>query len=531
MMNRRPNLVKNMNKVSKSVLGICCLMGLVFSACDDANRFYEKLDFQPEIFPDASAYSVYSVGDTMLVKGRLHPENNLEIHVGDTKAEIIRTYVDTVAYSNDKYIVDVAQVLITQEMGIGRDRPVSLTSGGETIRLNPIEIVGDANKGILEHQLELVKIADFPANSILIPCYSGSGSIYLWNENVRKLSKSLPNGSLAPLFDGTACTDASGTFAVTEFFAGAVSPDDRYFYFNARVTETGQSASLYVYKLCRYDLQTRELTTLNRTEYYAAVNSKKTIEYMKPFEGNIGEVKIHKLTAIYPDSKGNLYCDVQGHFLTRLDARGDYRYLFDISEKISSVNPETDKFYPNIYQSDEKRWLGISEVHQYYPGIITRYPPSLIDAEAGIMYQMIVNGNLELTDLRTLTPIASYENRLMGKEPPYATASLASFNGGLAGYVKPLPVNGKLLGLYFLLAYPDTENDYSAPLYDQKQLPAFCEIDFGEEQSLRYAPKRLLFNGFKIHQRKDRLINYDAEGMVYMTMNSGSVIVKTRFVQ
>src|ERR1700744_3701377 len=64
-----------------------------FNGCKKADRFYDKLTNLPQI--DYSQNYVYKpayvVGDTMVIYGRLQPQNNLQITIGSTTAQIVNT--------------------------------------------------------------------------------------------------------------------------------------------------------------------------------------------------------------------------------------------------------------------------------------------------------------------------------------------------------------------------------------------------------------------------------------------------------
>lgn len=129
-----------------------------------------------------------------------------------------------------------------------------------------------------------MKVADIPNGTSLVFCRSGNGNVYLWDNTAKSLSKIDTNGSSTGIFDESSCIDAG--FTIAEFNAGALSPDERYFYFSAKIKETGQDYTLELYRLCRFDLQSKELTPLNRTEY-SLVRSRRTLQAAQPFEGNI----------------------------------------------------------------------------------------------------------------------------------------------------------------------------------------------------------------------------------------------------
>lgn len=492
-------------------------------ACQDADDFYGVLDTQPEIVADYKP--VYMIGDTLTIKGRLNPENNLEIRIGDVKADALETTTEKVVNNQNGLVLDVVKIRITEAMGIGEERPITLTSAGFTIDAPSIEIVGDANVSILHKQLQLVKVADVPGGATPIYCRNGHGNIYAWSSTGTVLLKIDADGNVTEVFTQTNCMDARGTFTIAEFNAGAVSPDERYFYFSAKVTETAQDRTLELYKLCRFDLQSQALTTLNRTEY-SLLRSRRTLAAAQPFEGPVGDVKIYKVTAIWPDASGNIYCNLMDNFLAKLDNHGAYSYLLNFSEFGSSAPNTEAQFIPLINDPNTTEYYSSVRIHQTLPGTKINYRMSYLDTEALMLYTKRYAGAswLRLTDMVTLIQTGEYDN--IYRSPggiSYATASLKRFNGGLVSNIDPLPLNGKLLGLYF-------QTTESRGVIDGGTL---CEIDFENQKATRYAPNTLLFNGFTLTEGAggDRLLDYDAEGMLYMTANNKSAIVKTAYIE
>lgn len=501
------------------------LWGVIGGACTDADQFYEKLDRQPEIVANYNA--VYTVGDTLTIQGRLNPENNLLIRIGGVEASILD--ITPLPTNTEK-----ANVLITETMGIGENRTVTITSAGITISGPAIEIVGNAGEGILPYQLQLQKVADIPSGVNPIYCRSGNGNVYLWNTTAKKLLKLTPRGELTEVFTESASSDANGAFNIAEFYAGAVSPDEHNFYFSAKVMENGQERTMELYKFCRFDLQTGELAILNRTEYDLR-KSERTLASVQPFEGKLNEVKIFKITAIYPDSEGNVYCSLMEHFLTRLDKNGNYSYLFNFTLN-SLINKKPDEdFVPQINNPETGEYYSAVWIHQIFPGLLSSYPPAYFDLEEKIMYS-VSNYGLALVDMTAKVKIGEYPPLGLNSDLrmiPYANASLNTFNGGLVDNIistltnntfDPLALNRKLLGVYFRKQV-NLSGD-AAQFYVKYELPALCEIDFENNSAKRYAPGRLIMNGYDIITTY-QILNYDADGMLYLTANNNQVIVKT----
>lgn len=512
---------KTMNHILYT-LGVCLLLSL--NACKDADAFYEVLDAQPEIVADYQ--TLYMVGDTLTIRGRLNPKNNLLIYIGNIPVEILETTTETPL--NSPLTLDVAKIRITEAMGIGRDRTIRITSGSSSISAPAIEIVGDANAAVLEKQLQLVKVADIPDGALPIYSRNGKGNVYAWNNDSKKLFRISTDGNTKEVFTEANCVDAHGAFTLAEFNAGAVSTDEHYFYFSAKVNEQEQDRTLELFKLGRFDLQSGELTILNRTEY-SLLRSRRTLAAAQPFEGKVGDVKIYRITALYPDSKGNVYFSLMGRFLTQLDPEGNYSYRLNFADKtLMSTMPATDAlFLPLVNNPTTNNYYSTVQIHQTLPGEKLNYSMNFMDLEAMQLYSKVYNAGritLRVTDMVTRIPMAEYPNRgrAVG-EAIYATASLTSFNGNLvrqvAPYLDPISSNGKLISLYF-----PSEEQRGAVVGG-----VLCEIDFDQQKATRYAPGTLRFNDYVL-ESFDHLLDIDDEGMLYMTVNNRTEIVKTNYI-
>ncbi|MGV8094901.1 MAG: hypothetical protein AB2L24_23865 [Mangrovibacterium sp.] len=504
------------------------------TACTDADKFYNEQELQPEIMADFEA--VYAIGDTLTISGRLNPGNNFEIRVGSVKAEVISLAVEEVQDNRYGLTLDVAKIIITEEMGIGEDRPVTITSAGITINAPAIEIVGDVDAALLDKPLQLVKIADIPAGAQPVYCRSGNGNVYVWQGAGKKLFKiAAADGSVTEVFSENDCTDAGGIFTIEEFNAGAVSPGEQYFYFSAKVKETGQPRTAELYKLCRFDMQRGEFTTLNRT-VYPSFPENRTLASAKPFEGKINEVKIYKITAIWPDTEGNVYCNLMGHFLTLLDVDNNYRYLANITEGLTNYG--ANDFIPLINDAATNSYYSAVQIHQLFPGAKIKCRISYLDTETRRLYSKtssVGTLSLRVIDLKTLIITGEYANNWLDVNKydiPYATASLKRFNGGLVDNQSfdPIVIEGKLYNIFFTDLLNLSEGSNAKKFYQNYALPAVCVIDLENNRAVRLAPGKLEYNGFVISQFYDRLLNFDNGKMLYMTANSGTVIVKTTAV-
>ena len=220
------------NLLRQWMLWTALVAGMLFSSCSDADKTFEELSKQPEIIADTFK-ELYFVGDTLTVKGRLNPDNNLSIHIGDVQAKIVAT--DREELKNNRYglVLDVVKVIITADMGIGENRPVTITSAGITIPAPSIEIVGDADAVLLLRPLQLVKVGDISSELTLVYARTHTGKTYYWNAVAKKLfSLTAAGGTLTEVFSEARCVDENGAFTFVNSFnqiCYAVSPDEKYF--------------------------------------------------------------------------------------------------------------------------------------------------------------------------------------------------------------------------------------------------------------------------------------------------------------
>lgn len=498
---------------------------LVTTSCRKAEQYYEKLDAQPEVKLIYNA--VYGVGDTMVFQGRLNPKKNLEINIGGINARIlsVERYLNPNTSTIKPDSLDLVKLLITKEMGIGINRLIEVSSGGNTIECPAIEIVEGNSEGYLQGQLQLVKQADISPGAVALYCQNGSGNIYLWklDNSVTKIAK---DGSSNQVLTSSVFKDASGVFTVNSFTAGGVDPAEQNLYF-AALTQDGaaDNAGNNVYRLCRYNLQTRTLTTLNRT--LISKSDQKTLGDYQPFEGNINSAKLFNCTTLAPDSKGNIYINIGNYAAARLSADGTLQYLFKVLNSSS---------LPKVWDAQNNKYYFISDLNGLFPGVGINGVPKAWDTEAGLMYGIPAGGAINfvqydlLTRTTAYTLAAKFSPIIYGGATPYISGSFNTLSGlyevsdarepGVFGYL-PLP-GEKVLVLY----YQGIESSLTNKYYDQ--YPALATRNFREKAGRRYAPGKLIRNGY-VMGKLDQMLNYDAEGMVYMTANNNTQIVKTKF--
>lgn len=512
---------------SKRLYHICVMgvfAGMMMAGCKKADQQYEVLHKQPEVL----AYNdAYMVGDTLIIQGRLNPEYNLRIKVGDVDSVNILAK-EKIVYSTNNAVydtvwIDRVKIIITQQMGIGPDRSVAITSSGTTIAGRPIEILENATAGTVP-PLKLTRMYTLTGGSKILYCRSGNGNIYLWTQFLptRSINRLSPDGTLTTILSPADYTDSYGAFTITAFNGGGVDPQERYLYFSAITTDnSADNAANEIYRFCRVDLATRQLTTINRT-LYPKTASQRTISALTPFEGKINDVKIFNATRIYPDSSGNVYINMGDLLLAKLDAAGNYSYLFRFSGNPPGV---TSDFVPQIWNTGANQYYTLSDaLFMFENSEVTGYMRA-IAPDDGLLYCIVGASVHDLAqyDLANQVRLYTYEPKLI-TDIPYISGSFSL----LTGY--PRSSGGTDVPLFGYMAIPGQKLLLLYQGISADNFPAFGVLNFAQRRGERYAPgkvERDVTTTTVTLAAGDELLNYDANGMLYMTGNSRQYILKT----
>ena len=508
----------------------CLLVSLMLlNSCEKTDNYYQMLDNQPEVL-NSSYNKVYSVGDTLIMQGRLNPQNNLVIHIGNADARIISADKVTVQVTGvaglTKAIVDQVKLLVSADMGIGSNRPVLITSAGNTVNAPAIEIVANAQSGILPNPLKLVEHYTMQTGTVPLYCRNGTGDIYLWKPD-KTITLLKPDGTVTEVFNRSNGKDSFGAFDINTFNGGGVDPGEKFLYFSVVTTDgNADNAANKVYRLCRWDIKNKQLLTLNRT-LYANSSSKRTLAAAQPFEGAIDQVKIFQVTGIYPDSKGNVYFNLNNYFITRLDASNSYSYIFNFYQQTYN------SFIPQILDPVTR----LPVYNNFAPLILGLRIPDFsdfkaIDPDNGLMY--IKNGTsngLMQYDLANQVQLYIMPNTWSLKNTSdkiYMSGSFGILTGPSLSYNGPLPDDFGYLPMpdqkLLILMYQNLENQPNGVW--KPVTPVWEVLDFKQKRGDRYAPGKLVLGAYQM-TTDDILLNYDKDGTVYTTANSKSFIVKT----
>lgn len=469
----------------KNIFCIICI-ALLIAACDKAENYYQKLDAQPEMVLSSSVYRLaYGIGDTLHIRGRLNPENNLIVTIGGVKADLLSVRTNGSPVSGGDEVV----ILITEEMGIGENRPVTITSGDNTIDAPAIEIYeGEAN-GVLSKPLKAVLHISMPFTSLPLYCRSGNGTVYLWNTD-NTITRIQKNGTAKTIQIENSLNDSYGPFNISKFSSGGIDPHEKYLYFSASTTDNStDNVSNTIYRLCRFDLQTGTLTTLNRTLLPKA--SGVTLPEQVS-ESPIETATLYSASELLPDSKGNLIFtsrEVGRQGVFRLTTDNIVRYLGYIGSAVGfSIDPEENLSYRGQNQYDITNQLMIYEVGKTF-------------------------------DFIGLLPLST----------PYISGSFNLLTGNATNNSTTPSLFGRypLSDEKLLILYYQNVSDYPHNKYNV-QYPAWGVVDYKAKRGYRYAPKKFERGSYKM-TNTDLILNIDEEGMIYMTANNRTVIVKTQY--
>ncbi|RBL89299.1 hypothetical protein DF182_22520 [Chitinophaga flava] len=251
--------------------------------------------------------STWVVGDTGILIGKFFLEKpGSEIRVGGVPVKLVdHIQLDpNNQYTTDIHLetVDVARFIITKEMGIGPGRPITITANGITINGAPLSIQDFAESvGRTDTTLLVDKLAHWvPANASVLnqKGYAFVRSIHcdrngnIWFDNQLSINE-VTNGQVNSILNaGDKLTDANGvTMTIKEVLGSAISFDGNTLFFSIEDGEpSADAADNYIFRLCKMDVPTKNITMLNRT-----LVQKKVAPFKgdaSPFQGSVDRMKI-----------------------------------------------------------------------------------------------------------------------------------------------------------------------------------------------------------------------------------------------
>ena len=498
---------------------IICL--LAFSGCKDADNFYEKLGDIPQI-SNETAYRylpAYGVGDSLIIYGKLYPDAGMRITVGDVDNVPVARRDSVKTNGNDPIWIDRIAVLITAEMGIGESRPVTVTANNYTTKGASIQIYGLGGEGSVEREqkLELLATATSRQN-VYFHCINGKGDIYYYGFSDKALYHLSKDGTLTQLLSAAQLqTDQNGTFSISNVAAGGVDPQGKTAYISLLAGSE--------YRFCRVDLQTKQVTTLNRTTGATAA----------PYEGDIDQLKV-VFSGVHPADDGQVYlfvgtpatgtnganADASVQAIARYSqSTGKVEYLFRIGSAPqampgTAIAINTGGYNLRLNATDGTLYVFTRKVVLYNGEMVYPYGLDEYQLRTGAKTGNFVPYSLTGGSLIHLGPMKYLRMNLV------RNAQSNTFTDDNFGML-PLP-NRRLLFLY------DPEGENVA------KFPKWQVADFANNNLYQWAPGVFDFAGYYFSPqddnnsaRIDQLLNYDEQGQLYMTASARASIVKTVF--
>lgn len=486
------------------------------SSCESADQFYEFQKGTPEV-QELGTYS-YNVGDTIKFVGRLNPAD-LKINIGDVAAKIAAVETQGAGALFGNRLLDRVKVVVTREMGSGPGVPVSVESLGQKINLKPIDILPDQNVGLIPHKLKLTRRAKPATRLSMMECLSGTGTIFYWDHENKGLFKMLKDDTEIKIIEESSLSDENGEFKIDFVYAGGIDSKEQTLYFIASTKDNivNPNPSGNVWRLVQCDLTNRKCEVLNRSyspSYYRFL----TMDLVLPFEGKIKDVKIiNSFDKIKVMDDGTVYFFRRGYYITKMDPNRDYRYVFKM-KGFNAWDSKTDQDVPDYVM------IGM------LPGVFMNpdsFNPFAIAPDEHIFYNSY-NRVTSLWDVKNKYMIQSFESKEYKRDKkPVTNVSFESyysvgFNSFFGEFSVETPLPGRrLLGVFYQNKNGKNYEDF----------PVFGIINFKTKKINRYSPGKTDFGNHLIWSSRDRILNYDEDGMFYATSDEKRRLVKTEIIK
>ncbi|RBL92777.1 hypothetical protein [Chitinophaga flava] len=258
------------------------------------------------------------VGDTATLVGKLFPtRTGTVISVGNVPIKIIDTAQLTPRYTtySEQGQIDAVRFVVTREMGAGDNRPVTVTANGVTV-YGPsvsIKLIGGSSLRT-DTTLWVDQLAQWTPDNLsdyqkknynLIRSVHTDmfGNIYFDNQ----LSiQSFRNGNFTTILKaGDALKDSkNSSFSIKYILGSTITFTGDVLYFTTETTEdVPEAAQNYIFRLCKMDLASKTITTINRT---LVTQNATTAETNTILQGEISQLKIVAMR-LNTDVNNNLY--------------------------------------------------------------------------------------------------------------------------------------------------------------------------------------------------------------------------------
>ncbi|MHA4806905.1 hypothetical protein ACX0G9_02295 [Flavitalea flava] len=278
------------------------LIFLSFASCKKTEQNAQQVNQQPYLvtasfglvpygLPSYGYGRSYLVGDTAALLGKFFLDQpGFQVRIGNDIAKIIfRTQIPNQPDSINQYThqvdkLDYVRFVITKSMGIGNDIAVSITANGTTLQAPSISIqqflfgsAGKTDTTLFVDNIANWKPADFTRYSSggsLVSGMSISRDGLICFNNYTDLF--LQKDGVSSRFIGTddIFTENGVSFTIHNMMGSVLSIGGDSLTFSAEVLEdTPDTATAFLFRLCKMDLAGKKVRTLNRTEFAKTIPS------------------------------------------------------------------------------------------------------------------------------------------------------------------------------------------------------------------------------------------------------------------
>lgn len=294
------------------------------AACNGPESLYNSLDDVPQLLPLTN--TSYAVGDTLALVGKLGgPHGGLQITVGGVAAPLIAwsAYGSVSAEGpgvTANGVLDSAKVIVTQAMGLGPDRLVTVTLSGVTLNAGDIYISPVRPVPTRSDTLDFSAIA---INYNLLP--NGSDTLIARGDNQDGKIYFLAGDTLCVWQNGTTTVisttlaDQDGPFQITGAEGALngfpqVDEAGRYLYASVITSDSTQaSASNLIFRFIKIDLQSGAVQTLNRSVFnYQNTTPAYVATLQTQMTGPVGSVFLPIMSQVFPAANGTIYFVTDG---------------------------------------------------------------------------------------------------------------------------------------------------------------------------------------------------------------------------
>lgn len=346
---------------------------LAAASCKKTDKYAELVNDQPYIvmtsfglygtgLPTYSGYQTnFLIGDTVVLLGKFFMDKpGFHILFGNEAAKIaFHAQVNAAPDSMNQYTgkpekLDYVKFAITRGMGVGTKVPVTITANGMTIQGPSVSIqqfkgvLGKTDTTLFVDSITNWVPADvntYMSNSLplsLNTSISRDGVICL--NNLTDLFI-LQNGTFVRFMGtGDQFTDHGTSFSINRLLGSVISIAGDSLAFSAEVNENApDAASSFIFRLCKMDLATKTITTINRTALLKGIPAANGA--LGPFKGDASRANL---------IASNLKTDINGslYFINYFaPASTDFNATAFYNNGIGTVQPIYDPhLFGNLYR-------------------------------------------------------------------------------------------------------------------------------------------------------------------------------------